>query len=224
MARGDTETAFLEPAENDGTTLVRARVMWLNQRGHFGLPPEAPAVVEPLATSSLRLEGSRPSSRLGGLRHCRATSSTKTPILSSRPTNISTSHRTNWLLLISIRTTYRSASESTTTEGTSRKQCYGAISNTRNALMRSSSREAPLTAFVEDRRGLQRRCGWRRPIWARHHAPDEERSTGCRRRVEPGRAPILARRPPRRSTERLEPGRGAWAAGIPSVGQVQPAL
>lgn len=41
MARGDTENAFQAAAAADGITLIRARVPWINQRGHLGLPPEA---------------------------------------------------------------------------------------------------------------------------------------------------------------------------------------
>ncbi len=45
MARGDCESAFLSAAEQDGIDLVRAKIPWLNQRGHLGLPEEALAVV-----------------------------------------------------------------------------------------------------------------------------------------------------------------------------------
>lgn len=41
MPVGDCERAFANAAAADGVSLVRARVPWLNQRGHFGLPPEA---------------------------------------------------------------------------------------------------------------------------------------------------------------------------------------
>ncbi|MFC7597496.1 hypothetical protein ACFQU3_19415 [Terrabacter sp. GCM10028922] len=45
MARGHCETAFALAAQQDGVELTRARVPWLNQRGHFGLPEQAsPAV------------------------------------------------------------------------------------------------------------------------------------------------------------------------------------
>lgn len=45
MARGDCESAFCAAAEEDGITLVRAKVPWLNQRGHLGLPHKAVAVI-----------------------------------------------------------------------------------------------------------------------------------------------------------------------------------
>lgn len=38
MPVGDCERAFAALAAEDGIPLVRARVTWLNQRGHFGLP------------------------------------------------------------------------------------------------------------------------------------------------------------------------------------------
>lgn len=41
MARGDCESAFCSAAGEDGIKLVRAKVPWLNQRGHLGLPEEA---------------------------------------------------------------------------------------------------------------------------------------------------------------------------------------
>lgn len=41
MPVGDCERAFAAAAARDGIVLSRARVPWLNQRGHFGLPPEA---------------------------------------------------------------------------------------------------------------------------------------------------------------------------------------
>jgi hypothetical protein len=46
MARGDCEEAFRAAAAADGIVLVRAKVPWLSQRGHFGLPDEASCVVE----------------------------------------------------------------------------------------------------------------------------------------------------------------------------------
>lgn len=48
MARGDTEEAFRSAALADGIRLSRARVGWLNQRGHFGLPAEAAAAAQPM--------------------------------------------------------------------------------------------------------------------------------------------------------------------------------
>ena len=41
MPVGDCERAFAAAAEADGVLLSRARVSWLNQRGHLGLPEEA---------------------------------------------------------------------------------------------------------------------------------------------------------------------------------------
>ena len=41
MSVGDCERAFAAAAAADGVALVRARVPWLNQRGHLGLPDEA---------------------------------------------------------------------------------------------------------------------------------------------------------------------------------------
>lgn len=41
MARGDCETAFCAAAAADGIELVRAKVPWINQRSHYGLPVEA---------------------------------------------------------------------------------------------------------------------------------------------------------------------------------------
>ena len=48
MARGDTENVFQRAAAADGIVLVRARVPWLNQRGHLGLPAQAQAAVPAL--------------------------------------------------------------------------------------------------------------------------------------------------------------------------------
>jgi hypothetical protein len=45
MPVGDCERAFLAAAEADGIALERARVSWLNQQGHFGLPEQAQAAV-----------------------------------------------------------------------------------------------------------------------------------------------------------------------------------
>ncbi len=41
MPVGDCERAFAAAAARDGMVLARARVPWLNQRGHFGLPEGA---------------------------------------------------------------------------------------------------------------------------------------------------------------------------------------
>ncbi|WP_224766304.1 DUF7255 family protein [Nocardioides campestrisoli] len=45
MARGDCELAFCAAAAEDGIELTRAKVPWLNQRGHLGLPVGASAAV-----------------------------------------------------------------------------------------------------------------------------------------------------------------------------------
>jgi len=44
MPVGDCERAFEAAARADGVNLVRARVPWLNQRGHLGLPEDLTAV------------------------------------------------------------------------------------------------------------------------------------------------------------------------------------
>lgn len=49
MARGDCENAFSAAAAHDGIQLERARVPWINQRGHLGLPTEAAGAVDALA-------------------------------------------------------------------------------------------------------------------------------------------------------------------------------
>ncbi len=41
MPVGDCESAFLRSAQRDGIALVRAKVSWINQRGHLGLPARA---------------------------------------------------------------------------------------------------------------------------------------------------------------------------------------
>lgn len=48
MPVGDCENAFLEAAAREGIELVRYKQPWLNQRGHFGLPPEAESAFGPL--------------------------------------------------------------------------------------------------------------------------------------------------------------------------------
>lgn len=57
MPRGDTENAFSTAAAADGIRLVRARVPWLNQRGHFELPAEASAAEGPMSTIFAALGG-----------------------------------------------------------------------------------------------------------------------------------------------------------------------
>lgn len=48
MARGDCESAFCAAAERDGIQLVRAKVPWLNQRGHLHVPDKARAAIPAL--------------------------------------------------------------------------------------------------------------------------------------------------------------------------------
>ncbi|WP_309073792.1 hypothetical protein [Paenarthrobacter sp.] len=48
MPVGDCENAFVETALKHGVQLVRYKMPWLNQRGHFGLPDSASAVAVPL--------------------------------------------------------------------------------------------------------------------------------------------------------------------------------
>lgn len=49
MPVGDCEEAFAAAAARDGVLLCRARVPWLNQRGHLGLPGSAGPAREVLA-------------------------------------------------------------------------------------------------------------------------------------------------------------------------------
>lgn len=48
MGRGDCESTFCSAAESDGISLVRAKVPWLNQRGHLNLPDSASAALPTL--------------------------------------------------------------------------------------------------------------------------------------------------------------------------------
>jgi hypothetical protein len=57
MAGGDCESAFWNSAREDGLDLVRYKKPWINQQGHFGLPPEADPVVKPLHDIFLNLGG-----------------------------------------------------------------------------------------------------------------------------------------------------------------------
>lgn len=57
MPVGQAEREFAESASADGIELVRARVPWLNQRGHLGLPERAESVRQPLADIFDELEG-----------------------------------------------------------------------------------------------------------------------------------------------------------------------
>ena len=57
MPVGDCESAFAAAAAQDGVDLVRARVPWLNQRGHFGLPKHAQIARQALASIFAALGG-----------------------------------------------------------------------------------------------------------------------------------------------------------------------
>lgn len=57
MPVGDCERAFAAAAAADGILLMRARVPWLNQRGHLGLPEEADAARRVLADIFSALDG-----------------------------------------------------------------------------------------------------------------------------------------------------------------------
>lgn len=48
MAVGDCENLFVETALKYGIRLVRYKMPWLNQQGHFGLPETASVIVPPL--------------------------------------------------------------------------------------------------------------------------------------------------------------------------------
>src|SRR5680860_789345 len=60
MARGDCESAFCAVANQDGIPLMRARVPWLNQRGHLGLPDEAVAALPAMREIFEALDGIEP--------------------------------------------------------------------------------------------------------------------------------------------------------------------
>lgn len=57
MPVGDCERAFAEASAQDGVVLVRAKVAWLNQRGHLGLPDAAAEVHESLDRIFTALDG-----------------------------------------------------------------------------------------------------------------------------------------------------------------------
>lgn len=57
MTVGDCERAFVTAAAADGVALQRARVPWLNQRGHEGLPDEADQARRVLAHIFVALGG-----------------------------------------------------------------------------------------------------------------------------------------------------------------------
>lgn len=57
MPVGDCEKAFAAAAAADGIVLAQARVPWLNQRGHFGLPDRADQVWDTLDAIFVALHG-----------------------------------------------------------------------------------------------------------------------------------------------------------------------
>jgi hypothetical protein len=59
MPVGGTEDAFQRAAAADGILLARARVSWLNQRGHLGLPDDAAPARQPLQVIFEALGGIR---------------------------------------------------------------------------------------------------------------------------------------------------------------------
>ncbi|KRD41301.1 hypothetical protein ASE38_16950 [Cellulomonas sp. Root930] len=59
MPVGECERTFAAAAAHDGVVLARARVPWLNQRGHLGLPAEAEGVLDVLERIFVALGGNR---------------------------------------------------------------------------------------------------------------------------------------------------------------------
>ncbi|RJS46461.1 DUF7255 family protein [Nocardioides cavernaquae] len=57
MAKDDCQNDFRAAAAADGVVLTRAKVPWINQRGHLGLPVEATAALEPLTAIFNALSG-----------------------------------------------------------------------------------------------------------------------------------------------------------------------
>lgn len=57
MPVGDCERAFQAAAATDGIVLDRARVPWLNERGHLGLPAEAGQAAHSLGPIFAALDG-----------------------------------------------------------------------------------------------------------------------------------------------------------------------
>lgn len=57
MAVGDCQRAFGPAAEKDGLRLGPSRVPWINQRGHFGLPPECDDVIPLLEAIFVEMGG-----------------------------------------------------------------------------------------------------------------------------------------------------------------------
>lgn len=59
MPVGDAQTAFQQTAARAGIHLVRAKVPWLNQRGHLGLPDQCSAALPNLERAFQFLDGDR---------------------------------------------------------------------------------------------------------------------------------------------------------------------
>jgi hypothetical protein len=57
MARGDCQRAFAQAAADDGISLIRQSLPWLNQRGHLGLPPEGARALPALEGIFTALDG-----------------------------------------------------------------------------------------------------------------------------------------------------------------------
>ena len=57
MPVGDCQAAFAEAAAQDGIALDDCSLSWINQRGHFGLPPEASSAVDALDRIFVALGG-----------------------------------------------------------------------------------------------------------------------------------------------------------------------
>ena len=57
MPVGDCQRAFAAAAEADGAQLGPSRLPWINQRGHFGLPPEGRVARAPLEAIFTALGG-----------------------------------------------------------------------------------------------------------------------------------------------------------------------
>lgn len=57
MAIGDVEKSFQTAALQDGVVLTRHKVPWINQQGHFGLPPQAGSAATALHAIFLALKG-----------------------------------------------------------------------------------------------------------------------------------------------------------------------
>lgn len=96
MARGDCENAFQAAAAADGIVLVRARVPWINQRGHLGLPEQAAQVLPVLDEIFKTLGGIEPEQAAKKRRSFQATFCTSRAGSSSRQMRSNTSPRIVW--------------------------------------------------------------------------------------------------------------------------------